>query len=131
MGSIAKAVLSYKYGNHKSAIDLLCKCLFEIATLLHINIIKASKEKISINKNKYPIKHCYGTVHKYTEYSSITDITKTHGQSISANVYFDPTNNKENINYNYFNSQLPLIKQKALDFTKDQNWVSYDTRYTK
>jgi NTP pyrophosphatase (non-canonical NTP hydrolase) len=127
MGSIAKAVLSHEYSNHKSAIDSLCKCLFDIATLLHINIIRASKEKLSINENKYPIEHCYRTVRKYTEYSSITDITKTHGQSISANVYFDPTTDKENINYNYFHSQLPFVKQKALDFTKDRNWVSYDT----
>jgi predicted nucleic-acid-binding Zn-ribbon protein/NTP pyrophosphatase (non-canonical NTP hydrolase) len=94
---------------------------------LHINIKRASKEKLSINENKYPIKYCYGSICKYTEFSSITDITKTHGQSISENVYFDPTTDKENINYDYFHSQLPFIKQKALDFTKDQNWVSYDT----
>jgi NTP pyrophosphatase (non-canonical NTP hydrolase) len=94
---------------------------------LHINIIRASKEKLSINENKYPIKHCYGIVRKYTEYSSITDITKAHGQSISANVYFDPTTDKENINYDYFRSQLPFVEKKALDFTKDRNWVSYDT----
>jgi NTP pyrophosphatase (non-canonical NTP hydrolase) len=101
--------------------------LFEVATLLHTNIIRASNEKLSINEYKYPIEHCYRTVRKYTEYSSITNITKTHGRSISTNVYFDPTTDKENINYDYFCSQLPFVKQKALDFTKDQNWVSYDT----
>ena len=112
MGSIANAVLSYDYCNHKSTIDSLCKCLFKVATILHINIIRASNEKLSINEYKYPIELCYGTVRKYTEYSSITDITKIHGQSINANVYFDPTTDKENINYDYFRSQLPFVKQK-------------------
>jgi NTP pyrophosphatase (non-canonical NTP hydrolase) len=57
----------------------------------------------------------------------MTNITKTSGQLINENIRFDPTNDKENINNDYFYEELQLVKHKALQFTKECKWVLYDT----
>jgi len=41
--------------------------LLNISNKLDINIIEATKEKIQINKRKYPISKAYGSNKKYTE----------------------------------------------------------------
>jgi NTP pyrophosphatase (non-canonical NTP hydrolase) len=87
----------------------------------------AAHAKISMNEKKYPVDSCRGNIQKYTVYSSTTNITKTSGQLINENIRYDPTNNKENINNDYFYEELQLIKHKALQFTKERKWVSYDT----
>jgi NTP pyrophosphatase (non-canonical NTP hydrolase) len=92
-----------------------------------VNITAAAHAKISINKAKYPINSCHRNIQKYTAYSSMTNITKTSRQLINGFIYFDPTNDKENINDDYFFHELQLIKHKALQFTREREWDSYDT----
>jgi NTP pyrophosphatase (non-canonical NTP hydrolase) len=87
----------------------------------------AAHAKISMNEKKYPVDSCCGNIQKYTVYSSMTNITKTSGQLINENIRYDPTNNKEDINNDYFYEELQLVKHKALQFTKERKWVSYDT----
>jgi NTP pyrophosphatase (non-canonical NTP hydrolase) len=92
-----------------------------------VNITAAAHAKISMNETKYPINYCHGNIQKYTAYSSVTNITRTSRQPINGNIYFDPKNNKENINDDYFFRELQLVKHNALQFTKEREWDSYDT----
>jgi NTP pyrophosphatase (non-canonical NTP hydrolase) len=92
-----------------------------------VNIKAAAHAKISINKAKYPVDSCQGNIQKYTAYSSTTNITKTSRQLIDGNINFDPTNDKENINNNYFFCELQFVKHRALQFTREREWDSYDT----
>ena len=127
VGRVAETIIFNRYALQGPAVDLLYESLFATAGLLHVNLVGAANAKISINEKKYPVECCRGSVRKYTAYSSKTHITKTSEQSIDTSIYFDPVLDKENINYESFYAQIPVVRKKALRFTRERQWQSYDT----
>jgi NTP pyrophosphatase (non-canonical NTP hydrolase) len=96
--------------------------------MLGIDLTAAAHAKISINEKKYPIEHCYGSVRKYTVYSSKTNITKDSDQIVPEGVFFDPSKEDSNGDYcRIFYRKLPYVRERALQFTSERNWGQYDT----
>ena len=55
--------------------------LFATASILGIDMCTSILKKIELNGRKYPVELCKGKSGKYTEYSALTGITTTEGQS--------------------------------------------------
>jgi NTP pyrophosphatase (non-canonical NTP hydrolase) len=102
--------------------------LISTAYLLRVDLPIATHAKISINENKYPIEYCCGSVRKYTAYSSKTNITQNLVQIIPDDAYFNPpTEDNDGAYCRNFYNKLPYIRERALQFTRERNWNSYDT----
>jgi NTP pyrophosphatase (non-canonical NTP hydrolase) len=110
------------------SLNRLYGSLISTAYLLRVNLPTATHAKISINEKKYPIEYCCGSVCKYTVYSSKTNITQNSIQIIPDDAYFNPpTEDNDGAYCQNFYSKLPYIRERALNFTREQNWDSYDT----
>ena len=55
--------------------------LLELSRCLSINLEGAIHRKMELNNRKYPVALCKGKTEKYTQYSTITGISKDSGQS--------------------------------------------------
>jgi hypothetical protein len=102
--------------------------LISTAYLLRVDLPTATHAKILINEKKYPIEYCCGSIRKYTVYSSETNITQDSIQIIPDDAYFNPlTEDNDGAYCQNFYSKLPYIRERALQFTRERNWNSYDT----
>jgi hypothetical protein len=95
VGTIVDAVVF----KNSFGLNALYSSLLSTAYMLGIDLTAAAHAKISINEKKYPIEHCYGSVRKYTVYSSKTNITKDSDQIVPEGVFFDPSKEDSNRDY--------------------------------
>jgi hypothetical protein len=124
VGAIVDAVVF----KNSFGLSALYSSLLSTAYMLGINLTATAHAKISINEKKYPIEHCYGSVRKYTIYSSKTNITKDSDQIVPEGVFFNPSKEDSNGDYcQIFYRKLPYVRERALQFTRERNWGQYNT----
>jgi hypothetical protein len=127
IGHLPAHIQSYNRKDTQHILQTLYKELLGVGNLLNINVINIIQIKIRLNELKYPVELCRGTIQKYTAYSDITGVTKESGQTI-----FDISNTNPRLvsffnDHRLFHRQLPVLQQRAIDFTTSRGWESKDT----
>jgi hypothetical protein len=127
IGRLPAHIQSYNRKGTQHILQTLYKELLGVGDLLNINVINIVQIKIRLNELKYPVELCQCTIQKYTAYSDITGVTKESGQTI-----FDISNTNPRLvsffnDHCLFHRQLPVLQQRAIDFTTSRGWESKDT----
>lgn len=116
--------------------------LAEMATVLDLDLLQSIYKKIALNARKYPVELSKGKAGKYTEYSSVTGISREQGQSTlleedeenpaietPEKKNLDNNNDQSNGHKNIKNlaNALPELTTFIRSFAEDRDWFRYHT----
>ena len=105
---------------HQAMAKILLK-LFELAHCLSLELEAVIVQKMQLNARKYPAELCRGKAGKYTEYSSITGITKDEGQSTLS----QGTTRDGQETIQGFLESLERLTQDIGSFATERQWSRY------
>jgi NTP pyrophosphatase (non-canonical NTP hydrolase) len=91
---------------------------------LSINIVKAVMAKIKLNQRKYPAKLCYGSIRKYTAYTTTTNISETTSMEMN---YPRALSTLEVNDRNKFDAAMFGMIMSAIAFTCERGFMKFDT----
>jgi dCTP diphosphatase len=118
--------------NSDSIMTRMLATLMRLSTSLSIDLHAACHNKINLNAKKYPVELCKGKSEKYTEYSKVTGISKTAGQSTIEES--DSTNpcdvfnaSLNEINESFLAYSIPVLTARTRQFAADRDWQRYHT----
>jgi hypothetical protein len=94
--------------------------LIELGHSLNLQLGTVIQRKMSLNAKKYPADLCRGKSGKYTEYSSVTGITKEEGQSL---LHFGECEESETVLG--FLESLEGLTQDIGNFAGERHWTRY------
>lgn len=105
--------------------------LLEITHSLSLSLEQCIYNKMELNNKKYPVELCKGKAGKYTQYSDVTGITKTHGQSTiihnqneqNLKNQFAGATDKETVSS--FINAIDTITVEIRNFAIDRQWSRY------
>ncbi|CAB9498381.1 dCTP pyrophosphatase 1 [Seminavis robusta] len=97
--------------------------LFELSHSLSIKLGGAIRRKMALNNKKYPAEICRGKAGKYTEYSSITGISKEVGQS----TLHENEEDSEQETLSSFLESLESLREDISQFARAREWARYHT----
>lgn len=122
------------------AMTELMMSLWETSVSLDINLVVAVREKLELNKRKYPVHLCKGKAGKYTEYSKETGVTKSNQSTVgvagvletisnSDGTITNPTNNPNNkpITQDTLLAEIPILAEDIRAFATEREWAKYHT----
>jgi len=122
------------------AMTELMMSLWETSVSLDINLVVAVREKLELNKRKYPVHLCKGKAGKYTEYSKETGVTKSNQSTVgvagvsetisnSDGTIANPTNNPNNkpITKEALLAEIPILAEDIRAFATEREWAKYHT----
>jgi len=122
------------------AMTELMMSLWETSVSLDINLVVAVREKLELNKRKYPVHLCKGKAGKYTEYSKETGVTKSNQSTLgvagvsetisnSDGTITNPTNNPNNkpITKEALLAEIPILAEDIRAFATEREWAKYHT----
>jgi dCTP diphosphatase len=118
--------------NSESIMARMLATLMRLAASLSIDLHVACHKKIDLNAKKYPVELCKGKSEKYTEYSNVTGISKTAGQSTleesdSTNPCDVSNASWDEINEYFLAHAVPALTARTRQFAADRDWHRYHT----
>eukprot|EP00593_Proboscia_inermis_P009856 CAMPEP_0171322472 /NCGR_PEP_ID=MMETSP0816-20121228/114982_1 /TAXON_ID=420281 /ORGANISM="Proboscia inermis, Strain CCAP1064/1" /LENGTH=327 /DNA_ID=CAMNT_0011820959 /DNA_START=183 /DNA_END=1167 /DNA_ORIENTATION=+ len=122
------------------AMTELMISLWETSVSLDINLVVAVRDKLELNKRKYPVHLCKGKAGKYTEYSKETGVTKSNQSTVgvagvsatisnSDGTIANPTNNTNNkpVTKEALLAEIPILAEDIRAFATEREWAKYHT----
>jgi dCTP diphosphatase len=116
----------------ESIMTRMLATLLRLSASLSMDLHAACHNKIKLNAKKYPVELCKGSADKYTEYSKVTGISKTAGQSTieesdSTNPFDMNNASGDEINESFLAHSVPALTVQTRQFAADRDWHRYHT----
>jgi NTP pyrophosphatase (non-canonical NTP hydrolase) len=126
VGDLAKHLNDSNSKEWSMIAEQFFKNLLSLGDHLRIDVVKAIRAKMLLNAQKYPVNQCQGSVRKYTEYTSVTNISKNTGQKITDEGEMNRKLLKEHNDCNSFFVKMKALTKEAIDFSNERSWNKYD-----
>jgi len=92
---------------------------------LQLNLVLSVREKLELNKRKYPVELCKGKAGKYTQYSQQTGITPAN--QFTNKKTKDHTSATNGCFISEFLPALPELANEIIEFATARDWEQYHT----